>query len=68
MPSRVSKQIYETLVAFVDRQRPALLSISDDMGPILAALDVLLAGGKRLRPSFCYWGCGALVGRTALRR
>jgi geranylgeranyl diphosphate synthase type I len=66
MPSRVSKQIYETLVAFVDRQRPALLSISDDMGPILAALDVLLAGGKRLRPSFCYWGWRSAGGQDRI--
>ncbi|MCW2889687.1 MAG: Polyprenyl synthetase [Streptosporangiaceae bacterium] len=56
MSSRVSKEIGETLLGFVDRQRPALLSISDDMAPMLAALDVLLAGGKRLRPLFCYWG------------
>jgi geranylgeranyl diphosphate synthase type I len=56
MSSRVSKQIDETLLAFVDQQRPALLAISDDLAPMLAALDVLLTGGKRLRPSFCYWG------------
>jgi geranylgeranyl diphosphate synthase, type I len=56
MSSRVSKEIGETLQAFVDRQRPLLLSISDDLAPVLTALEALLAGGKRLRPSFCYWG------------
>src|SRR5258708_36460133 len=54
--SRVRKDGGEALVAFVDRQRPVLLSISDDMAPKLAAVDVLLAGGKRLRPAFCYCG------------
>jgi geranylgeranyl diphosphate synthase type I len=63
MSSRVRKQIDETLLAFVDRQRPGLLSISDDLAPMLAALDVLLAGGKRLRPSFCYWGWRAAGGQ-----
>ncbi|MGI8334013.1 polyprenyl synthetase family protein [Actinomadura scrupuli] len=56
MSSRVNKEIGEALLAFVDRQRPALLSISDDLAPILAALDAFLSGGKRLRPLFCYWG------------
>jgi geranylgeranyl diphosphate synthase, type I len=56
MSSPLSKEIEEVLLAFVDRQRPALLSISDDLAPMLATLDALLAGGKRLRPAFCYWG------------
>jgi geranylgeranyl diphosphate synthase, type I len=60
--SRVRKEVDEALMTFVDRQRPVLLSISDDMAPMLAALDVLLAGGKRLRPAFCYWGWRAAGG------
>ncbi|TAK71094.1 MAG: polyprenyl synthetase family protein [Actinomycetota bacterium] len=35
---------------------PALGEISPDLLPLLAALRDLLAGGKRLRPAFCYWG------------
>ncbi|RKS74599.1 geranylgeranyl diphosphate synthase type I [Actinomadura pelletieri DSM 43383] len=54
--SRIRKEVDEALLAFVDRQRPALLAISDDLAPLLSALDALLAGGKRLRPAFCYWG------------
>ncbi|MFG1999966.1 polyprenyl synthetase family protein [Spirillospora sp. NPDC048911] len=50
------KEVDEALLAFVDRQRPGLLAISDELGPMLSALDALLAGGKRLRPAFCYWG------------
>jgi geranylgeranyl diphosphate synthase type I len=55
-PGRIRKEVDEALLAFVDRQRPGLLAISDDLGALLSALESLLAGGKRLRPAFCYWG------------
>jgi geranylgeranyl diphosphate synthase type I len=54
--SRVRKEIDEALYAFVDRQRPVLSAVSGELAPMLTALDALLAGGKRLRPAFCYWG------------
>lgn len=54
--SRVRKRVDEALRGFVDRQRPALRGIAADLTPLLSALDSLLAGGKRLRPAFCYWG------------
>jgi geranylgeranyl diphosphate synthase, type I len=54
--SRVRKEVDAALHAFVDRQRPLLLAIGEDLAPMLAALDGLLATGKRLRPAFCYWG------------
>ncbi|MFI0349770.1 polyprenyl synthetase family protein [Actinomadura sp. 9N407] len=60
--SRIRKEVDAALLAFVDRQRPGLLSISPDLAPLLAALDALLAGGKRLRPAFCYWGWRAAGG------
>ncbi|XRQ02938.1 polyprenyl synthetase family protein [Actinomadura welshii] len=60
--SRIRKEVDEALLAFVDRQRPALLTISDDLAPMLSALDALLGGGKRLRPAFCYWGWRAAGG------
>jgi len=46
----------EALYAFVDGRRPVLGAVSADLAPLLAALDALLSGGKRLRPAFCYWG------------
>ncbi|MFF5257444.1 polyprenyl synthetase family protein [Actinomadura viridis] len=61
--SRIRKEVDAALLAFVDRQRPALLAISPDLTPMLAALDALLTGGKRLRPAFCYWGWHAAGGR-----
>ena len=50
--SRVAKALEDFLAA----QRPLLDEVSDDLAPLLDALTDLLAGGKRLRPAFCYWG------------
>jgi geranylgeranyl diphosphate synthase type I len=52
----IRKEVDEALHAFVARRRPELLAIGADLDPMLSALDALLAGGKRLRPAFCYWG------------
>ncbi|MFC4051385.1 polyprenyl synthetase family protein [Actinomadura syzygii] len=60
--SRIRREVDEALLAFVDRQRPALLRISGDLAPLMSALDALLGGGKRLRPAFCYWGWRAAGG------
>ncbi|TYB44566.1 polyprenyl synthetase family protein [Actinomadura chibensis] len=60
--SRIRREVDEALLAFVDRQRPALLRISSDLAPLMSALDALLSGGKRLRPAFCYWGWRAAGG------
>lgn len=50
--SRVQHSIDE----MVGRQSQVLLSISPDMAPLIESIVELLAGGKRLRPAFCYWG------------
>jgi geranylgeranyl diphosphate synthase, type I len=44
------------LQAFVEQQRGVLLAAGDDLRPGADAIAGLLAGGKRLRPAFCYWG------------
>jgi geranylgeranyl diphosphate synthase type I len=44
------------LEAFLRSQRPGLEQISDSVEPLLDAVTELLAGGKRLRPAFAYWG------------
>lgn len=48
------------------RQSGPLLAVSADTAPLLEALEVLLAGGKRLRPAFCYWGFRAAGGDAGL--
>ncbi len=37
-------------------QAGVLAVVSEDMTPMVDALTALLAGGKRLRPAFAYWG------------
>jgi geranylgeranyl diphosphate synthase type I len=44
------------LAAFTGRRRAQLLEIGPELEPVLAALEAMLTGGKRLRPAFCYWG------------
>jgi geranylgeranyl diphosphate synthase, type I len=47
-------QVEHALGEFVGRQLPA--PGDPDLEPLRTAAEELLAGGKRLRPAFCYWG------------
>ena len=49
-------RVQRILDEFLDRQRKILRSESADLLPLVEAAADLLAGGKRLRPAFCYWG------------
>jgi geranylgeranyl diphosphate synthase, type I len=59
---RLRDQVQQVLEDFLDRQRPVLDAISGELLPWLEATGPLLAGGKRLRPAFCYWGWRAAGG------
>jgi geranylgeranyl diphosphate synthase type I len=60
---RIRTEVARALEAFLARQREALGGIGDDLLPCLDAMEGLLAGGKRLRPAFCYWGWRAAGGQ-----
>jgi geranylgeranyl diphosphate synthase type I len=47
-PARLTERIDELLTGFLAQQEPSLL--------MRALQRFVLAGGKRLRPAFCYWG------------
>jgi geranylgeranyl diphosphate synthase type I len=47
---------------FVATQVPRLDGVSEDLDVFIESLTDLLAGGKRLRPAFCYWGWRAAGG------
>jgi len=51
------------LDVFLARQRAILAAAGDELLPCLDAMSGLLAGGKRLRPAFCYWGWRAAGGQ-----
>jgi geranylgeranyl diphosphate synthase, type I len=60
--TRIRSQVGCALDDFIARQRANLTTISQDLGPCADAVADLLAGGKRLRAAFCYWGWRASGG------
>jgi geranylgeranyl diphosphate synthase, type I len=59
----IRAEVSAAIAAFLARQREVLAAIGADVLPCLDAIQSLLAGGKRLRPAFCYWGWQAAGGR-----
>jgi geranylgeranyl diphosphate synthase, type I len=59
---RIRTEVARALEHFLARQRESLTAIGADLLPCLDAMEGLLAGGKRLRPAFCYWGWRAAGG------
>jgi geranylgeranyl diphosphate synthase type I len=50
-------RLQTVLERFLDEQSAALAGIGGDLAPVSEALhEFLLDGGKRLRPTFAYWG------------
>ena len=49
-------RVQAALDAFLAAHRPVLLAMGPELAPLCDAAEALLAGGKRLRPAFCYWG------------
>ncbi|WP_200208779.1 polyprenyl synthetase family protein [Micromonospora coerulea] len=57
------KGVDETLAAFLAAEVDSLTEIDPAMGGFAAtARDCVLAGGKRVRPTFAYWGWRGVVG------
>ncbi len=63
-------RVQKSLDAFLAAQLPVLEAVSDDLAPLADAVVQLVAGGKRLRPAFCYWGhrgAGGADGEAAVQ-
>jgi geranylgeranyl diphosphate synthase, type I len=58
----IRARVAAALDEFLTAKRAVLAGISDDLLPWLEVTGGLLAGGKRLRPAFCYWGWRAAGG------
>jgi len=52
----VRDRVDQALQAFLGRQHEVLLGAGRELLPGAESISGLLAGGKRLRPAFCYWG------------
>jgi geranylgeranyl diphosphate synthase, type I len=66
---RIRSEVSRALDDFLADQRAILTGISADLAPCADAITDLLAGGKRLRAAFCYWGwraCGGPDGQTIM--
>lgn len=59
-------RIADVLHDHLDRQRTALSDVGEQVLPLLDAIGDLLAGGKRLRAAFLYWGYRAFDGPDSL--
>jgi geranylgeranyl diphosphate synthase type I len=50
------QRVQASLDAFLAVRRPRFERMGAELAPMSEALTEFLAGGKRLRPSFCFWG------------
>ncbi len=53
---QVRDRVDRALQAFLSQQHDVLLAAGRELLPGAESISGLLAGGKRLRPAFCYWG------------
>jgi len=60
--SRLTDLVQDALDAFLEQQEEHARAISPDLLPLLDEARGLLAGGKRFRARFCYWGWRAVAG------
>jgi geranylgeranyl diphosphate synthase, type I len=60
--ARIRAEVALALERFMLGQREVLAAVGDDMLAWVDVVSDLLAGGKRLRPAFCYWGWRAAGG------
>jgi geranylgeranyl diphosphate synthase, type I len=56
--------VQTTIDELLDREADALAAVSPDLAPLLDVARPFLAGGKRFRALFCYWGWQAVAGRA----
>lgn len=54
--SSIAGRVHSVLDDLLTRQHVVLTGIADELGPLVDTARGFLAGGKRLRPAFCYWG------------
>ena len=59
------ERIQLSLDNFVSDHKAMMLAVSPDTLPLVESLEGLLAGGKRLRPAFAYWGFHAAGGKDS---
>ena len=61
-PETFRARVQQALDEFLDRQQVLLAPLGEDAARLLEAARTTVAGGKRFRAAFCYWGYRALAG------
>jgi len=64
------QRVQRVLDCFLDDQAEVLAELGPETAPLVDSVRRLVAGGKRLRPAFCFWGwrgAGAPDGEEVLR-
>jgi geranylgeranyl diphosphate synthase type I len=64
--AEIAGEVQRVLTGFLDKQAERLAAIGPELDAQVAAARDATSGGKRLRPSFCYWGFRAAGGDPAL--
>lgn len=52
----IRNRVGQELTLFLDEKKASLRRVDEDLGAAIDSIVGLLAGGKRLRAAFCYWG------------
>ncbi|TFV52207.1 polyprenyl synthetase family protein [Blastococcus sp. TF02A-35] len=60
---RIRGAVAEALTAFLEGQRTTLAAMDPRLAPVADEVCALAEGGKKLRPSFAYWGWRAARGQ-----
>ena len=63
--TRLVDQVARRIDDALDVHETALAAISPDLAPLVDQARALLAGGKRFRALFCYWGWRSVAGIAA---
>ncbi|WP_460746913.1 polyprenyl synthetase family protein [Nocardiopsis oceani] len=54
--SVIRTDVDREISSFCAARREQLLEIGEELAPAMESLEVMVSGGKRLRPTFAYWG------------
>ncbi len=65
IPTELQVNISAVLGAFIDDKQAQLAALGSDLGPLFDTARRAVAGGKRLRPAFAYWGWRAAGGSSS---
>lgn len=60
--AELRRRVHDIVNQTLDQQSAVLQGVSPELVDLVEALTSLLAGGKRLRPAFCYWGWRGAAG------